>query len=274
MTVSVVIPSYNRVSTLPRAIDSVLSQTLSPDEIHVVDDGSSDETRALLETHYRDTVVYHYQSQQGVSAARNTGIRASQADWIALLDSDDCWHPKKLDKQVTALLQAPAYNICHTDERWFRNNVRVNPHKKHAKSGGDLFERSLHQCCISPSTVIIKRTLFDAVGLFDESLPACEDYDLWLRITRVEPVLYVDEQLISRYAGHADQLSQQHWGMDRFRVKSLINLLNSETLAFTQQGLVKNILITKLTILLQGAEKRAKHDEIRYYRSLLVRWAG
>ena len=119
------------------------------------------------------------------------------------------------------LRRTPEARLCHTEEIWIRNGVRVNQMKKHAKSGGWLFQRSLALCCISPSSVLIHRSLFEDYGDFDESLPACEDYDLWLRITARESVAYVEVPQIYKYGGHEDQLSRAFWGMDRFRIQAL-----------------------------------------------------
>ncbi|MBL3619114.1 MAG: glycosyltransferase family 2 protein [gamma proteobacterium endosymbiont of Lamellibrachia anaximandri] len=226
MQISVIIPTYNRVDTLPRALDSVLSQHLAPDEVIVVDDGSTDETAELISRRYPQCRYLH-QPNQGVSSARNLGIREAQGEWIALLDSDDAWLPQKLQLQSEALKAEPGHLICHTEEIWIRNGVRVNAMHKHAKSGGFIFDRCLPLCAISPSSVILHRSLFDSVGLFDERLPACEDYDLWLRICATEPVLFLSEPLITKYGGHADQLSHKHWGMDRFRIQALEKIVQA-----------------------------------------------
>ncbi|MGD8312533.1 MAG: glycosyltransferase, partial [Gammaproteobacteria bacterium] len=180
MQISVVIPTWNRASRLAQALESVAGQCLAPHEIIVVDDGSTDDTRALVTGRFGD-VHYIYQANGGVSRARNTGIRAATGDWVALLDSDDRWQPAKLERQAAALRQAPASGICHTDEVWIRHGRRVNPMKKHAKRGGDIYRHCLPRCVISPSAVVLHREVLETTGLFDESLPACEDYDLWLR---------------------------------------------------------------------------------------------
>jgi glycosyltransferase involved in cell wall biosynthesis len=192
MSVSVIIPTHNRAHTLGRAIDSVLSQNLTPLEIIVVDDGSDDGTARLMADRYRQC-NYIRQANLGVSSARNMGIERASGEWIALLDSDDRWLPDKLRLQIEALNRSPRYRLCHTDELWIRKGVRVNQMHKHAKSGGRIFQRCLPLCVISPSSVVMHRTLFDEFGLFDTELPACEDYDLWLRICASEAVLFIDQ---------------------------------------------------------------------------------
>jgi glycosyltransferase involved in cell wall biosynthesis len=195
-----------------------------------------------------------------VSSARNRGLVETSAEWVAFLDSDDVWLDKKLEVQRAAFEAAPNFRLIHSDEIWIRNGQRVNPMKKHRKFGGKIFERCLPLCLISPSAVIIERTLFDEVGVFDESLPACEDYDLWLRICCHYPVLYVDKPLLEKHGGHDDQLSKEHWGMDRFRVVALENLLNSSVLNEQQRTLAISAIKEKCLILISGALKRNNLD--------------
>ena len=196
--VSVIIPTFNRAHTLPRALDSVLGQTLRTDTIIVIDDGSTDETTQIVSEHYPD-LTYIRQKNRGVSTARNKGIMMTDSDWVTFLDSDDEWLPEKLERQMTALEQQPEMKICHTDEIWIRNGVRVNPHKHHAKHGGRIFLQALALCTISPSSVLLRRTLFDDVGYFDESLPACEDYEFFLRLACRYDVLLLQEKLTIKY---------------------------------------------------------------------------
>ena len=267
--VSVIIPSYNRRETIGRALDSVLNQTYALHEVIVVDDGSTDETAERVEKDYPSVQIVK-QSNQGVSAARNTGIAASTGEWLAFLDSDDRWLPQKLMQQMTALERAPGHRVCHTDEIWIRRGVRVNQMNKHRKSGGRIFERCLELCCISPSSSIVHRSVFSDLGPFDESLPACEDYDLWLRITAREPVLYVDEMLIEKYGGHEDQLSQKHWGMDRFRVAAIEKILGEGVLNHQDTLLAWQMLKTKSRILMLGAQKRSKHTQAALFEQKYV----
>ncbi len=265
--ISVIIPTFNRCSLLPRALDSVLAQTLPPTEIWVVDDGSTDGTRNLIHARYPQT-NYLWQENLGVSAARNLGIKSAQGEWIALLDSDDQWQPQKLEQQWTLLQQHPAMKVCHTDEIWIRNGRRVNPKRKHAKCGGRIFHHCLPLCAMSPSSILVHRSVLDDVGLFDEALPACEDYDLWLRITARYPVLYVDKPLLVKYGGHADQLSRRYWGMDRFRVRALEKILRQEDLAEDYRQAALDMLREKVRILANGARKRGKFVEADYYENL------
>lgn len=268
MQISVIIPTYNRVHTLPRALDSVLEQSLTPLEIILVDDGSRDHTQALVADRY-PSVRYLHQKNKGVSAARNTGIAAAKGEWIALLDSDDAWLPGKLSAQKARLETQPGHRLIHTEEIWVRNGKRVNAMKKHAKTGGRIFRQCLPLCVISPSSALIHRELLAEAGGFDETLPACEDYDLWLKICARESVLFVEEPQIVKYGGHEDQLSRQHWGMDRFRIQALKNIVESGTLADEDCHAAIDMLRKKAEILAKGAEKRGNHERAAFYRSHL-----
>ena len=276
--ISVVIPTFNRAHVLPRALNSVLAQTLRPLEVLVVDDGSTDATEALLHSRYADETFPSVRPltcpEQGVSAARNHGIRESSGQWIALLDSDDAWTPEKLEQQHRALQRSPDHKICHTDEVWIRNGKRVNQMKKHAKPGGWIFNECLPLCCISPSSVLIHRSIFDDVGLFDEDLPVCEDYDLWLRVACRYPVLLVDEKLTIKYGGHPDQLSHKLWGMDRFRLLALEKILASGFLDEQMRKAAEATLRSKLDIYLQGARKRGRMSEVRAYEERFAHHLG
>ncbi len=278
MDISVVIPTHNRAHTLERALGSVFAQKKPPAEVLVVDDGSTDHTADLIRTKF-PRCRYIRQQNQGVSHARNQGIRASRCPWIAFLDSDDEWLPDKLAAQDRALAENPRYRICHTEEIWVRNGVRVNAMKKHAKSGGHIFRKCLPLCVISPSAVVLERSLLLETGLFDESLPACEDYDLWLRVCVRHPVLFLERPMIVKHGGHQDQLSRRHWGMDRFRIQALEKIIDAPELSPGDRLAVAETLIIKTGILAQGARKRRRREPaLRYeekqsrYRALRERW--
>jgi len=244
-----------------RAIDSVIAQTSKVDEVIIVDDGSNDNTSAVISARYPQLKLLQ-QANNGVSSARNSGIKQASGDWIALLDSDDSWLPDKIERIRQAHQQNPEIQLFHSDEIWIRNGVRVNAMNKHQKSGGWIFQQCLPLCVISPSAAVIKRTLFDLVGFFDESLPACEDYDLWLRICHRFPVHYIDHPLINKYGGHEDQLSRQYWGMDRFRIRALKNLLANAELNQDDREAAETLLESKLKILLNGANKHGNQSVI------------
>ncbi|MGM0444366.1 MAG: glycosyltransferase family 2 protein [Fibrobacterota bacterium] len=258
--VSVIIPVYNRASFVAEAVDSVLSQTFTDFECIVVDDGSTDATPAVLAS-YGGRIRVISRKNSGVSAARNVGIVAARGRWIAFLDSDDYWLPEKLACQMTFLKENPALRIAQCQERWIRRGRVVNPRKKHRKKGGRIFYDSLALCLISPSAVIIEKSLLEDVGFFDETLPVCEDYDLWLRITRTTAVGLLDEELMVRRGGHDDQLSASRWGMDRFRVQALEKILSACTDP-AQRRAVLAMLVKKLRVLKLGRAKRPELPDV------------
>lgn len=268
MQISVVIPVYNRERLITRALDSVYAQTSPPDEVIVVDDGSTDDSSSQISSLYPDVKLI-CQKNKGVSEARNNGIRHATFDWIALLDSDDEWLPDKLQVIRETQQHHPEQKFFHSDEIWVRNGTRVNPMKKHQKQGGMIFEQCLPLCVISPSAVVMHRSLFDQIGMFDESLPACEDYDLWLRLCHRFPVFYIDQLLIKKYGGHDDQLSRKYWGMDRFRIRALQNVLEQPTLDEYQRTITRQILQQKLEILVKGAHKHNNSELLQEFEPLI-----
>lgn len=266
--VSTIIPTFNRSAKLIRALSSVLSQTYTDNEIIVVDDGSSDNTKEKVAPYLKHIHYIRHDENLGVSTARNNGIKAAQSPLIAFLDSDDYWLPKKLEIQVRFFEENRQAVACQTQEKWFRYGVAVNPRQKHLKPSGNIFEESLKLCLVSPSTVMCRRYVFDEVGLFDEDFPVCEDYDLWLRISCRYSIHLIDKILAVKEGGHPDQLSSSLKGMDRFRIKSMVKLLKSSTLNHEQTLAVIRELEYKCRIYGEGCLKRGKIDEGNYYLNL------
>jgi glycosyltransferase involved in cell wall biosynthesis len=264
---TVVIPTYNRRVMVREAIDSVLRQRSVDFELIVVDDGSTDGTAAELEQDYGDRIRLLRTDNHGVAAARNLGVRAGRGELVALLDSDDLWLEDKLATQVAFFEGSPSAAICQVEEIWYRNGRRVNPCNHHRKPDGAIFERSLDLCLVSPSAVMMRRGLFERAGGFDESLPACEDYDLWLRIAIDNPVRLLPQPLVIKRGGHDDQLSRRFWGMDRFRVASISRLLASDRFDPARRAAAVSALKRKCDILAKGAARRGRQDEaMRYLR--------
>lgn len=267
---SVIIPSFNRYESLKKAIDSVLEQTFRDFQIIVIDDGSTDKTPVIIDE-YGNKIIYIKQKNSGVSSARNTGIINSDSQYIAFLDSDDIWLQNKLSLQHSFIMKNPDIHILQTEETWIRNGRRVNPMIKHKKKEGRIFIDSLELCMISPSSVVMDRNLFEKYGLFDEKLPVCEDYDLWLRITCREYVGLINKEMLKKYGGHESQLSRCYWGMDRFRVYSILNLLKNQGDAIEPLYRTKAIEIAqkKCRILLKGADKREKTQFADYLQKII-----
>jgi glycosyltransferase involved in cell wall biosynthesis len=268
--VSVIIPTYNRGWIVKEAIDSVLDQDFSDYELIVVDDGSDDNTREILGA-YGTAITVLQQPNRGVSAARNRGIAAAAGGLIAFLDSDDLWLPGKLKTQVKFFEENADAVVNQTQEIWIRNGIRVNPKKRHHKFSGMIFERSLALCLVSPSAVMIKKSLFEAVGVFDENLPACEDYDLWLRISCRYPVHLNDFPLIIKRGGHDDQLSKAA-GLDKYRIQSLMKIIDSNLLTPQQYKAAVITLKEKSEVYAGGCRKRGREEEAEYFYALAEKY--
>ncbi len=273
MELSIIIPAYNeaeRIGKTLKSFDWFLRQKSWHYEMLVVDDGSTDNTHDILNSYQNNFLVLR-QNNKGVSSARNRGLAAASGHFIAFLDSDDIWLPQKLSQQVDFFHSNPDALICQTEEIWIRNNVRVNPKKRHKKPSGMIFEPSLSLCLVSPSAVMIKRSLFEEVGLFDETLPACEDYDLWLRVSCRHPVHLIDTPLIIKRGGHDDQLSASH-GLDKFRIKAIKKVIESGLLSAAQYQTAVETLKEKCDIYASGCRKRGRMDEAAYYEALAKRY--
>ena len=271
MNISVIIPTFNRKKTLKRAIQSVLMQSYTPYDIIFIDDGSDDGTKEWLKDNFPN-VKYIYQMNSGVSSARNKGIKFARGDWIALLDSDDEWLPSKLKYKANEIELNPAAKFLHTNEIWIRNGVRVNQMKKHKKYGGYIFEKCLDMCRISPSSVLIQKDIFDEIGMFDETLEVCEDYDLWLRFASKYPVHFLDQPLIKKYGGHSDQLSKVDDGIESYRIRSLKKIMNSGILNKKQKTITKDVLVKKMYIYAKGLENRNKIRELNDTKKNIQYW--
>ena len=269
-TASVIIPTYNRAWALDGAIESVLAQDYHDFEIVVVDDGSTDDTPKILQAYPQICVVR--QDHQGVSAARNAGIARATGHLITFLDSDDSWLPRKLSTQVAFFAAHQNARICQTEEIWIRNGSRINSKKYHKKYSGMIFERCLERCIVSPSAVMIRSSLFDETGGFDETLPVCEDYDLWLRIACQSPIYLIQIPLVIKRGGHPDQLSRRR-GIDRYRVQALKKILESGLLRSSQYDAAATVLRKKCEIYATGCLKRGREAEATYYMHLSGRFS-
>lgn len=270
MLTTVIIPTYNRSATLLRAVKSALNQKGAGFELLVVDDGSTDDTAEKLGAALSSPLIrYLRKPNGGPSQARNFGIAQARGDFVAFLDSDDEWLPGKLAAGLRFFEENPDLLVCQTEEIWIRNGRRVNPMKKHKKQGGWIFEKCLPLSIVSPSAVMMRREFFDRVGLFDESLPACEDYDLWLRTSARFPIGLIEKPYVVKYGGHADQQSHKFPVMDRFRIQALRKILDSDILNESQKEAALQELKRKCGIVSRGALKRGKTDEVRYFAGVL-----
>ncbi|MDB5105280.1 MAG: glycosyl transferase [Fibrobacteres bacterium] len=270
--VTVIIPTHDRAGLLPRAVESALAQKGADFHVLIADDGSTDGTDAVLSRYASDPRVSVLSLPHGgVCRARNAAVAASRSPLLAFLDSDDEWLPGKLAAQVR-LMEEERLQICQTEEIWIRNGVRVNQPAHYVKRGGDLFALSLNHCMITPSSVLMTRALFEEAGGFNPEFPACEDFEMWLRITRRFTVGLIPKAMMIRYGGHADQLSTRFPAQDRFRIRAIALLLDGNTLDEGRRALAMDALREKLRIYHAGCEKRGKAEETAWCQEIRSRY--
>ncbi|HEY6299323.1 MAG TPA: glycosyltransferase family A protein [Candidatus Binatus sp.] len=265
--VSVIIPTYNRRAMLPEAIDSVLAQSNQSFELIVVDDGSTDGSAENL-ARLGQTIRFERIDHCGPASARNRGVAMARAPLIAFLDSDDLWAPTKLERQLAFMRANLDCAISQTNEIWIRNGRRVNPGLRHRKRAGDIFIDSLRTCLISMSATMMRTELFRSLTGFDESMLAAEDYDLWLRILIGHEAGLLDESLVTRRAGHPDQLSATTPALDRFRILALTKLLAYDRLSPARRTAVVEVLVEKCRVYAGGLTRRGRIDQARLYESV------
>lgn len=211
--VSVITATYNRADYLPFAIESVLDQTYKDIEYHIVDDGSKDDTRKVVERYLGDgRVRYYYQENRGQSAARNVGIRNSTGDFICFLDSDNIRERDKMELQLKVFDENPEVDIVYGDGQCIDehgDNIYTPELKRYS---GDITERLLFSNFVSNNTVMCRKKCFSEMGGFDERLRFAEDYDLWLRFSTRYKFRYIPVK-IARYRVWKNRLSEDIGGV-------------------------------------------------------------
>ena len=208
--VSVIIPAHNAVQYIAETLASVLAQTYRALEVIVVDDGSTDGTADLVRVQF-PAVICLSKINEGVARARNYGIANSRGEWVAFLDADDLWLPKKIESQIAAVRARPEIGLCFTDSTIFLDMPRRVLHRASAAikprpecGAAALFEDNF----ITTSTVMVRRSVLDTVGQFSPEFHGPEDFELWLRIAERFAIHYVDEPL-ALYRRHAESLTGQ-----------------------------------------------------------------
>lgn len=207
--ISVIIPTYNRSPFLRQALESVLSQSYSPLEVIVVDDGSSTNYGKVIVDALKDQRIRYirHDINRGGSAARNTGIRAAQGQWLAFLDDDDEWLPDRLQSQVDLLAAASTkIGVVYGGYEYYSRNQRKLLRRVYPKWQGDIFSHMLGGCRVGIQTVLVRKDCFSVAGLFDESLPGCQDWDVLLRLARHFEFIYVNK-ILARLHLHGHQMS-------------------------------------------------------------------
>lgn len=203
--ISVIIPTYNRASMLGRAIQSVLDQTYRDFELIVVNDCSSDNTEEVVMSFADERIRYiRHPSNKGGSAARNTGISSSRGDYIALLDDDDEWLPNKLEMQVDLLDRLPEdYGVVYSGYRAEQRGEILGEYSPIYR--GDVYHQMLKGCFIGSPTILIRKICFEKAGRFDETLPSCQDWDMWIRLAKYYKFDFIPE-VLAVYNIHGDQI--------------------------------------------------------------------
>jgi glycosyltransferase involved in cell wall biosynthesis len=272
--VTVIGPAYNRLHLLHDAIDSIFRQLFRQYQIVVVDDGSTDGTEEYARRlEGEDKVRYLRLEHSGrPGRVRNAGARLADGEYLAFLDSDDLWAPEKLARQIAFFQAHPDLRICHTREIWKRGERIVSQAGQRHKRSGFIFADSLKKCIIGPSTVMMRRELFEQLGGFREDLEIAEDYELWLRVTAGYPVGYIDEPLVTKRGGRPDQLSARYGQIEIFRIRALLLNLEAGTFAAEQREQAARELVRKCRIYAAGCEKRGRLEEAQRYRELAGRF--
>lgn len=223
--VSIIIPTYNSAAFIGESIESALNQTYLNKEIIVIDDGSTDNTRAVLEKYIKSgEIKYFYQENKGPGAARNLGIKNSSGEFVAFLDADDVWHPDKLKKQIK-LFENPKVGLIYSDMEFFGDSFPFKRYSEMAKGfyRGEATRELIKRNFIPVSSVVLRCEVFDKAGYFDgdfKNFPiGGEDYELWLRLTRFFEIDFVPDAFV-RYRIHGGQMS--HGRAKNYRVLAFL----------------------------------------------------
>lgn len=260
MKITAIVPTFNRAPHLATTIESILNQSYKIDEIIVIDDGSTDDTQKLLHR-FKDLTIVKT-SNEGVSHARNIGIKEAKNEWLCFLDSDDEWLKYKIENQVR-LHRQTGLLFSHTGEIWCRNEKIVKYPKSLAKPEGDCFLQNLTTCKIAASSVMVHKKVFGTIGYFDETMRVCEDYDLWLRISYQYKIGLIKDELIIKKAGH-EQLSSKIFAIDRYHINALQKFLNTP-----YHDEVQTEILYKCNILIKGAIKHNNQEIFETYSKMI-----
>lgn len=212
--VSIIIPTYNAMPYLPATVESVFNQTFTDFELLLVDDGSTDETIPWITQLTDARVKLIQQANQGASVARNTGISHAQGEYIAFLDNDDLWQPTKLAQQVQYLDQNAPVALVHT---WM---ILIDEHGQSTgrlittDAEGWVWSKLVEQDTVLNSSVLVRRTCFDVVGVFDPTIPRTGDWEMWLRVAAKYPLGVIKEALVF-YRNHGNNASRNLQAMEQ-----------------------------------------------------------
>lgn len=233
--ISIIVPTYNRAAFIEEAITSVLEQTESDWELLIVDDGSTDDTRSILEPFLSDTRIhYQYQQNQGQPAAQNKALESARGEFICFLDSDNAWLPRKLEVQLVAMKNNPDVDIIYGD------NIKIDEHGNEIgrtsmrRYSGNIASHLLKDNCVSVNTTMTRRHCFDEMGGMNTERPVAADYDIWLRFSTKYRFLFIPE-FFGRYRIMADQISSDKRKRYDTNEKTIHDFLEQYPSAVTSQ---------------------------------------
>ncbi len=238
--ISVIVPVFNRSRVTGDAVSSALFQTFTDLEVILVDDGSTAAMDSLTSRFSQDPRFRYIRIEHSGKPGnvRNKGAGFARGEYLAFLDSDDIWLPKKLELQMAALRKAneglpedQRVPLVHTREFWLRGEKLVSQKKQRHARRGNVFPDALKKCTIGPSTTLMEKRVFNELGGFRPDLEIAEDYEFWLRFTSIYPVEYVEQPLIVKRAGHGPQLSEKYEQIEIFRLDALRGLVEDRWFA-------------------------------------------
>lgn len=288
MNISIIIPTYNDAGTIPQAISSALGQTVSVDEIIVVDDASTDDTEAVVRAFDDDRIQYvKHDRNQGGSAARNTGLERASGDYIAYLDADDEWLPRKLEKQLDVLeSRSDDWVAVHCDRAWdvsLRSKVAFalstivgTKESNPPKEGGDELIKEVLTLNLSTgaSTLLVERETVEAIGGFDPEFPRHQDWEFLIRVLQQGKLAYVDEPLVIKHGTGRPSIETYEEGKEL-----LLTKFEDEVEKLEKQGYevthIQQLQLTKLYIAegqLYRGFRRLDLDELEPRELLSVLW--
>lgn len=270
--VSVIIPCYNGADELPRAIDSALAQQGCDVEVIVVNDGSKDNSRQVIEA-YGERIRGIHQTNSGLAETRNNGIKAATGDWIAFLDHDDYWQPEKLSLQLLAARRT-GFDIVYTNAKNFGDvdrvaELRSNPD---AMLEGDLFNALLLDNFIVVSSTMIRRSVLQASGGFDASLGVVEDWDLWLKLSAQGAKFAAVPEPVTMYQWRPGSLSKNYDRMRQTRLQIIQRALNSERARSLSWSLRRKALASVESCSAWFLAASSPRKAMQWYASSLAYW--
>lgn len=268
--VSVIIPAYNYARFLPESIESALTQTFHDLEIIVVDDGSTDDTLEVARG-YEGKIRYHRQANRGISAARNAGCRMASGEFFAFLDADDIWDPEKISRQVEVFKASPKTSLVSTYLRFIDSEGKPLHGQKPSVVPGETLKDIIYRGSAAPSTFMVRRSCFESVSGFDESLMAMEDLDFCLRVARKHVIRHIPENL-GAYRVHGPSLSGNPAKVYPSFIAIYKKLLNNST-GIRTRGIIRRRLARYRYLwgVYQMKSNRSIHGK-QLVRSALATW--